>query len=185
MLFLSDYEILSLVMNSGGLNLALDYLPGAFGFDAARTQDVSPELASMIVWLDAFIANVDRTARNTNLILWHRRLHLIDHGAALYYQHDWMKYPEQARNPFPQIKDHVLLDIASGIEAADRAARDLLQGDAIEKIVKLVPDDWFTSNPETADPAGARAVHQRFLEERLAASAVFVTEAVNGRHTHV
>lgn len=180
-----DYEIRSLVKKSGGLNLALDYLPGALGFDAARTADVSAELASMIVWLDAFIANVDRTARNTNLILWHRRLHLIDHGAAFYWQHDWPGYAAQARNPFRQIKDHVLLGVASGLEAADVKAKADVSRDRIDALVAELPDDWLAASHGGEDPAAARSVHRRFLHERLSASEVFVTEAINARNAHL
>ena len=180
-----DYEIRNLVRSSGGLNLALDYLPGALGFDAARIADVPPELASIIVWLDAFIANVDRTARNTNLIWWHRRLHLIDHGAALYYQHDWPGYAAQALNPFRQVRDHVLLPVADALERADALAHARLDSARLEAIVAGLPDDWLEANPEAGSADEARAVHARFLTTRLEASQVFVTEALSARHAHV
>jgi len=180
-----DYEIRSLVKNSGGLNLALDFLPGALGFDAARADTVEPEVASMIVWLDAFIANVDRTARNTNLILWHRQLHLIDHGAALYYQHDWPHYAGQVANPFIQIKDHVLLKRAQALESADQKARSILEGHGIEAIVGLIPADWLTAGGDSDDAEAARAVHRGFLERRLESSSVFVKEAQRARNTYL
>lgn len=182
-----DYEIRTLVKNSGGLNLALDFLPGALGFDAAKVKDVPGALASLIVWLDAFIANVDRTARNPNLIVWHRRLHLIDHGAALYYQHDPATYLQNAVNPFPRIRDHVLLPVAEDIGSADRFARERLQGDVLARIVALIPADWLAgSTPEgSGDGETLRNIHLQFLERRLAASDIFVTEAVNARHAHL
>jgi hypothetical protein len=180
-----DYEIRSLVKNSGGLNLALDFLPGALGFDAARTDTIDPGVASMIVWLDGFIANVDRTARNTNLILWHRQLWLIDHGAALYYQHDWPQYARNAENPFVPIKDHVLLRSAEDLEGADRQARERLKGGVIDTIVASIPDDWLTASGDPGDAETVRAVHRAFLLKRLESSSVFVTEALRARNTYL
>src|ERR671926_1038404 len=109
-----DPEIQDLIRASEGLNLALDYLPGSIAFDPAA-EKVEPGLASSIVWFDAYVTNVDRTARNTNMLMWHRRLWLIDHGAALYFHHNWDDYLARSRNPFRQIKDHVLLAAASAV----------------------------------------------------------------------
>jgi len=113
-----DFEIKALIEASVGLNLALDYLPGAFGFDPLQATQVDPALAARIVWFDALLTNVDRTPRNPNLLLWHRQLWLIDHGAALYVHHTWTDYQRRARMPFAAIKDHVLLPAAGDIRAA-------------------------------------------------------------------
>ena len=185
-----DFEIQNLEKNSGGLNIALDFLPGALVFDAAQAPDVAGELASRIVWLDAYVANVDRTARNTNMMVWHRQLYLIDHGAAFYFQHDWSTYAQNATNPFKMIREHVLLQAATDIDAADQRARSLLTTEQLRAITDLIPDDWLGSRgPAEQDnavqPADRRAAHLQFLETRLAASAVFVAEAHRARHAHV
>src|SRR6476661_8929179 len=110
-----DGEIQALVEASAGLNLALDFLPGALGFDPLMLPTIDPALASAVVWFDAYTTNVDRTPRNPNLLFWHRKLWLIDQGAALYVHHTWTDYLTRARSPFAAIKDHVLLPIASDI----------------------------------------------------------------------
>jgi hypothetical protein len=185
-----DFEIQNLVKNSGGLNIALDFLPGALVFDAAQAPDVAGELASRIVWLDAYVANVDRTARNTNMMVWHRQLYLIDHGAAFYFQHDWTTYTQNATNPFKMIREHVLLQAATDIDAADERARSLLTTEHLRTITDLIPDDWLgprgqAEQDQTLLPADRRAAHLHFLETRLAASAIFVAEAHRARHAHV
>src|SRR5215210_8973203 len=106
-----DPEIQDLIRASAGLNLALDYLPGSIAFDPAA-EKVEATLASAVVWFDAFTTNVDRTARNTNMLMWHRKLYLIDHGAALYFHHNWENHLARSRSPFKQIKEHVLLPYA-------------------------------------------------------------------------
>ena len=113
-----DPEIQHLIKASAGLNLALDYLPGSVMFDPVAEQP-DAELASSIVWFDAYATNLDRTARNTNMLMWHRRLHLIDHGAALYFHHGGDDYLARSEDPFPMIKDHVLLPLASALREAD------------------------------------------------------------------
>ncbi len=118
-----DYEIRQLLKASVGLNLALDYLPGSTMFDIAARDAVSPEEASLAVWFDAFTQNVDRTPRNANLLMWHRKLYLIDHGAALYFHHNWETMPQKADSPFIEIGNHVLLPWASQIEAAGATAQ--------------------------------------------------------------
>ena len=118
-----EYEIRRLLNASAGLNLALDYLPGSTMFDPAARDTVSPEDASLAVWFDAFILNVDRTARNANLLVWHRKLYLIDHGAALYFHHNWETMPRKIASPFPEIEQHILLPWASCIEEAGIQAR--------------------------------------------------------------
>ncbi|MET0583151.1 MAG: HipA family kinase, partial [Pseudoxanthomonas sp.] len=146
-----DSEIQHLIRESAGLNLALDYLPGAVNFDPVAEQP-SAELASRIVWFDAYVSNVDRTPRNTNLLMWHRRLRLIDHGAALYFHHGWDGGSANAGSPFKMIKDHVLLPWADALAAADAALSPLLGRDVLHRIVAQVPDAWLLAPDAFADP---------------------------------
>ncbi|HEY0460387.1 MAG TPA: HipA family kinase [Pyrinomonadaceae bacterium] len=169
-----DPEIQELIKASGGLNLALDYLPGSIMFDAL-IQKPDSGLASRIVWFDAFTANVDRTPRNANMLLWHKELWLIDHGAALFYQHNWNGFLENAKNPFRQIKDHMLLEFADEIEKADREFTAKLTSEILQAAVALVPDNWFDA------PGEQRAVYLEFLTNRLAGERAFVKEAIDAR----
>lgn len=175
-----DAEIQDLIRRSAGLNLALDYLPGSLTFDALAERP-SAALASAIVWHDAFVTNVDRTARNTNMLYWHRRLWLIDHGAALFFHHDWATYLSQIRSPFPRIKDHVLLRFASELADVDAEMRSRLTTSVIASIVALVPDDWLVDDAAIGNSQQQRAAYERFLTERLEASQAFVEEAIRAR----
>lgn len=173
-----DEEIQDLLKASIGLNLALHYLSGAITFDPAVTA-INPKLASQIVWLDCLITNVDRTARNTNMLMWHKELWLIDHGAALYFHHSWQNWEEQAKRPFVQVKDHVLLPFATKLEEVDAEFRSILTKEKIEAIVSLVPESWLTQEAGSADEM--RDVYARFLTARMAASEIFVKEAQHAR----
>ncbi|GAA4299083.1 HipA family kinase [Nibribacter koreensis] len=176
-----DEEIQDLLRFSEGWNLGLHYLKGAITFDAL-VNSVDPLLASQIVWLDCLITNVDRTARNTNMLMWHKELWLIDHGAAFYFHHNWPNIEEQAKRPFVQIKDHVLLPVASELEAVDAAFKALLTSEIIRTIVGLIPEDWLTG---VDSPFGTAQAHRdayiQFLETRLQHSHIFVTEANHAR----
>lgn len=174
-----DEEIQDLLRASTGLNLALHYLSGALTFDPLVTA-VDPSLASRIVWLDCLLTNVDRTVRNTNMLMWHRELWLIDHGASLYFHHAWNGWEEQAVRPFTQIKDHVLLRWASALEEADVACKAILTPERIRAIVQLLPDEWLMEFPEVS-AVDAREIYSRFLETRIAASGVFINEAEDAR----
>ena len=174
----ADEEIQDLLKASVGLNLALHYLSGAITFDAVVTQPDS-KLASRIVWLDCFITNVDRTARNTNMLMWHKELWLIDHGASLYFHHSWDNWREQAVRPFLQVKDHVLLPWATELEQADSDFKAVLREDVIRNIVNLVPNEWLEDDTASADEK--REVYVQFLLMRLAASDHFIKEANNAR----
>lgn len=166
-----------LVDRSTGLNLALDYLPGSVTFDPlAFTPDA--ELASRIVWLDAFVTNLDRTARNTNLLVWHGRLWLIDHGAALYFHHDWRDVAERARRPFELIADHVLLPFASELGAADAWMMQRLTPEHIAAVVALIPDGWLADEASFTSHAAHRDAYAAYLNQRLAAPRGFFEEAV-------
>lgn len=175
-----DEEIQDLLRKSTGLNLGLHYLSGSITYDPAVSQ-LSPELASKVVWLDAFLMNVDRTARNTNMLSWNKELWLIDHGASLYFHHSWQDWQQQALRPFAQIKDHVLLSRASELEKADKEAHSVLTSERIREIISWIPDEWLSRNPEISSPAEGREVYARFLETRLQSSSVFLNEALHAR----
>jgi len=173
-----DEEIQDLLRASTGLNLALHFLSGASTFDPLVTT-VAPELASLVVWLDCLTLNVDRTARNTNMLLWHHELWLIDHGAALYVHHTGPQWVQSATRPFPSVKDHVLLPQASELAAVDAACRARLTPEVLAGIIATIPDGWL-QEPDLS-PDQQRAQYQQFLEARLAVSATFVQEANHAR----
>jgi hypothetical protein len=171
-----DAEIRHLLKASVGLNLALDYLPGSTMFDRAAGDVAAVDVASMAVWFDAFVQNVDRTARNPNLLMWHRKLYFIDHGAALYFHHNWETADKKAESPFAESQHHVLLPWAGAIGQAGVTARGLLNADVLRGILGLVPDAWLAS--EEVDAAERREAYLVYLTRRLASSASFEEEAI-------
>lgn len=173
-----DPEIADLVRASGGRNLALDYLPGSVAFDPV-VERPDAGLASRIVWFDAYVSNVDRTPRNTNLLMWHRRLWLIDHGASLYFHHQpgWAAKADRASDPFVLVRQHVLLPLAAELEQVDAELAARLPPGVIEGIVGQVPDEWLPAEPD----GGGRAAYVRYLTDRLTAPRAFVAEARRGR----
>lgn len=175
-----DPEIQQLIRASAGLNIGLDYLPGAVMFDPIVEQP-DAELASAIVWFDAYVANVDRTARNTNLLMWHRQLKLIDHGAALYFHHSWTDPLARAHDRFGLIKDHVLLRLASRLALVDAPLAAKLTPEKIAEIVALVPDAWLASDTTLGSPSAYREVYREYLLRRLEAPRAFVQEAMRAR----
>jgi hypothetical protein len=176
-----DSEIRDLLKASVGLNLALDYLPGSVMFDAAADHTVEADLASSAVWFDAFVTNVDRTARNPNLLYWHKALYFIDHGAALYFHHAWQNLEQMARSRFPAVRDHVLLPWASRIAEAGVRLRPRLTEELFGSIVEQIPEDWLTADSGVATPAERRAGYRLFLTQRLDAAALFTEEAVRAQ----
>jgi len=174
-----DEEIQDLLKFSEGLNLALHYLSGSITFDPTVTA-IDAKLASEIVWLDSLIMNVDRTVRNTNMLMWNKELWLIDHGAALYFHHTWENWEEQSRRPFVQVKDHVLLPRANDLKAVDIAFRHILTPERIQQIVSLIPDEWLAWE-SAPDSQQNRFVYQQFLINRVASSALFIKEAQHAR----
>jgi hypothetical protein len=179
-----DYEIRQLLKASAGLNLALDYLPGSTMFDPAA-RDVAPaDEASTIVWFDAFTQNIDRTPRNANLLVWHRKLYPIDHGASLFFHHDWSTMEKKIAAPFAEIKDHILLPWAKQIPQAAEMAHQRLTGPALHDIVNLVPDAWFEVIPGGIPASERRAGYMQFFTRRLEASAGFEEEAI-GAHNRL
>jgi hypothetical protein len=179
-----DAEIQALISASAGLNIGLDYLPGSVTFDPLVFTPDS-QLASAIVWFDAFVCNVDRTVRNVNMLIWHRRLWLIDHGASLYFHHAWSSHDLQAANPFTLIKDHVLLKYAGALAEADDRMAPLITEDKVSSIVGLIPDSWLMEDPGFAGRDGQRRAYCDFFTKRLQSSAAFVQEAIRARSSHL
>src|SRR5690606_7950307 len=146
-----DPELQALLRASAGLNVGLDYLPGALNWEPALPPAPDPALAAAIVWFDAFITNVDRTARNPNLLRWHGQLYLIDHGAALYFHHAWADHLARSRSPFAAIRNHVLLPFAGDLRAADAALAPQLTEAVLADVVAQVPDDWLAGEATPED----------------------------------
>jgi hypothetical protein len=179
-----DEEIHDLVRASGGLNLGMDFLPGALGFNRAAVspdEPIDPEFAADAVWLDALVTNPDRTAQNPNLLVWHGRLWLIDHGAALYVHHTWRDPDEHAGRPFERIRDHVLLPFAGSIEAADDRHAGRIDRARLVALVDALPDAWLPVDPTIGGPDDQRAAYVRYLLRRLETPRTFVQEAERAR----
>src|SRR5215211_24117 len=174
-----DEEIQDLLKFSEGLNLALHYLSGAISFDPSVTKPDSL-LASQIVWLDCLLTNVDRTARNTNMLMWHKELWLIDHGASFYFHHAWDNWEERAARAFIQVKDHVLLPWADQLDVVDKAFHSILTVEMIHSIVNLIPDEWVVFE-DLPQPSENRKVYEDFILTRFAHSLNFVKEAQHAR----
>jgi hypothetical protein len=179
-----DDEIHSLIDASAGLNIALDYLPGSVTFDPLVFVP-DAELASATVWFDAFVCNVDRTARNVNMLIWHRRLWLIDHGASLYFHHAWNSRDQHATSPFTLIKDHVLLKYASALAQVDAQMASLLTADRFASMVQLIPDSWLPDDPGFAGIQAQREAYLNYFILRMQSSDVFVQEAIRARSSHL
>ena len=177
-----DPEIQELIRASAGVNIGLDYLPGSVSFDPVADRP-DAALASDIVWFDAFTSNVDRTARNTNLLMWHRRVWLIDHGACLYFHHGtpWASFVGRADDPFTRIADHVLLARASELPHADARLASKLTASAITAVAGLIPDEWLSED----DAVGQRAAYVAYLTGRVQGPRSFVEEATRARLSRV
>ncbi|GFE78052.1 hypothetical protein GCM10011487_00520 [Steroidobacter agaridevorans] len=175
-----DVEIQDLIRASAGLNVALDYLPGAITFDPVVFQP-DALLASQIVWFDAFVTNVDRTARNTNMLIWHRQLRLIDHGAALYFHHSWAQYLERSKDAFPMIRDHVLLPFATALDEAHEHMLARITPDVIRHIVALIPDALLRGDATFSSAAEYRSAYAEYLLRRLESPHLFFTEVKRAR----
>ena len=175
-----DEEIQELLRKSAGLNIALDYLPGALNWEPALVPPPDPALAAAVVWFDAFVTNVDRTAKNPNMLRWHRQLYLIDHGAALYFHHSWGDdYLERSRDPFPRIRDHVLLPYAGALQEAHESMLERLTPQVIRALVALIPDELLADDPDPpfAAPGEYRNAYERYLLRRLEPPHDFLMEA--------
>ena len=176
-----DQELQDLVHASDGLNLGLDFLPGAQPFNPAARPDVDPEIAATIVWLDGLVTNPDRTVANPNLLIWHDQLWCIDHGAALYIHHTWRDPDAHARRPFERIADHVLLPFAGSVADLDAALAARLSMATVSDIVEAIPDLWLPDDGLAGDAAAQRAAYRRYLEVRLESPRTFVQEAERAR----
>jgi hypothetical protein len=175
-----DTEIQDLINGSAGINLGLDFLPGAVRFDPVIDRPAA-DLASAIVWFDAFVTNVDRTARNPNLLMWHRQLQLIDHGAALYFHHEWDRLVERSHDRFERVKDHILLPFASALTEADSRMSKLITPESIQGIADLIPDDWLERDSFTAPARQNRDAYVQHLVRRLERPHAFSEEAIRAR----
>lgn len=176
----ADEEIQDLLVFSKGLNLALHYLQGSFTFDFA-TNDSDALLASKIVWLDAYITNVDRTFRNTNLLIWNKEIWLIDHGASFYFHHSWSNWEQAAKTPFALIKDHVLISKASKLDQVHEEFTQKLTPNVLQKIVNTIPREWLVWEGSEQSPEEIREIYYKFLTLRLANADVFLKQAQNAR----
>jgi len=170
-----DPEIQELILASGGLNVGIDFLPGSLAYTPSGSVQPDEETAADVVWLDALLTNVDRTAANPNLLVWHQKVWLIDHGAALYLQHGGLRPAEQATRSFPQIADHVLLPHAGSVLAADERLAPRIERRLLEHVVALVPGEWFVGDPAET--------YVDYLERRLQGPRSFVQEAERARAT--
>jgi len=177
-----DEEIQDLLKASKGLNLALHFLSGAINFDPVVTT-VAPKLASQIVWLDSFITNIDRSAKNTNMLIWHKELWLIDHGSCLNFQYTWNDWEIKAKSPFAYIKEHVLLNKASLLKEVGSEFKKSLTDKKLKEIVDLIPDEWLQWEDNEDAPGTLREIYFKFLSLRLKHSATFINEAENARKT--
>jgi hypothetical protein len=174
-----DPEIQDILRGSVGANFGLEYLPGALAFDPAVDNALlSAEHAANIVWLDAYVTNIDRTPRNTNLLVCAQRVWLIDHGAALFMHHRWAGWQQRIQSPFPQIADHVLLPIAGDLAAADARLRPRLTADVIADIVDSLPAEWLGEETEFTDERALRQAYMTYLVERLSGPRPWLAEAI-------
>ena len=180
-----DPEIQELIEKSGGLNLGLDFLPGSLAFAPAAPPEITPELAANVVWFDAFTLNVDRTPRNPNLLSWHKKLWLIDHGASLYFHHNWPDAERVAKSPFQLSRQHILLPFAGPIPDAGAALRPSLTPEVIESITGQIPDVWLAEDPLDRSPDEVRTAYRDLLLTRLDNASIFEEEAERARTARV
>lgn len=179
-----DEEVQDLLKGSAGLNLGVHFLSGALTWDVLANR-MDEMTASRLVWLDAFLTNIDRTARNTNMLLWNRELWLIDQGASLYFHHSWSDWEKAALSPFPYVKDHALIRHATRMEEADAEMCTRITPEVIDAVVDAVPDDWLAASGTPASVAEQRDVYRNFLKTRLSNSQIFVSNASRTRKTLV
>ena len=176
----ADEEIQDLLKGSQGLNIGLHFLSGAINFDPVVTT-IDAQLASEIVWFDAFMTNIDRTFRNTNMLMWHRELWLIDHGASLYFHHSFTNWEKGAQTPFALVKDHVLLPQASELDTANQKLKSLLTPQVLQNIVNLIPQEWLEWEGYEQTAEEIRAIYFQFLTARLTQAEVFTKTAQDAR----
>jgi len=179
-----DAEIQELLQKSEGRNIGLDYLPGSITFDPLidRTMQSNARLASSIVWFDALVTNVDRTPKNTNLLLWHRKLWMIDHGSTLIFHHNWSDdFLKRSRKAFTPIKHHVLLRWASAIRDVDADLASMLTPEVIDRILAAVPDEWLGDDPLFAGVEEHRAAYREYLLHRMESPRHWMEDAADAQ----
>ena len=177
-----DHEISALIRGSAGLNLAIDYLPGSVAYDPLVMR-LDDDLMSRIVWFDAYISNVDRTARNPNMLIWHRKLWLIDHGAALYFHHadGWETDAARPGDRFALIKQHLLLHKVKDLREVDDVMARMLTPETLQGIVDLIPGCWLATDDDPEQAEALRTAYREYLTERLKAPRAFIDEALRVR----
>lgn len=175
-----DQEIQDLLRASGGLNLALDYLPGSLTFDPV-VETINADLAAKIVWFDAFITNVDRTPRNPNMLVWHNKPWLIDHGACLYFHHSWDNYLDRSQDKFAAIKDHMLLPAVSSLEQAGEEILEKLSPEVLHQVVDLIPESWLLVNAPFETAEAHKDAYVAYLSRRLAPPHLYIEEAIRAK----
>ena len=178
-----DPELSKPLEDSAGLNLGLDFLPGSIAFDPVVGPTPAAALASQIVLFDAFVTNVDRTPKNPNLLSWHSRLWLIDHGACLYFHHGWSAATalEGHRDPFSEVRHHVLLPWATELDEALERLQAVLTEPVIERVVRELPADWVSADHEFPDEDSRRRAYLAWLSARMTAMTQVLEEAKRGR----
>lgn len=175
-------EIMDLLRASSGTNLGFRFLEQAFAYNPLlNPQPMDGMTASQIVWLDSYIMNVDRTARNVNILIAQGKVWVIDHGAAFYFHHTWENLAERARSPFAFVREHTLLPFANEMQEVDALVKAQLDDDFLRAVVELPPEEWLTHDERIGDASAQREAYFQFLRERRDASAVFVAEAVKAR----
>jgi len=174
-----DPWVAELLERSPGINAGLDFLPGSLTFNPRADGRPDPELAANVVWFDALVTNTDRSPRNPNILAWHRRLYLIDHGASLFIHHTWRDPSEHARRPLETIADHVMLPFASSLDAAHARLSPLVAEPLLRTIVELVPEAWLLPHPIAGGAAAQRAAYVGYVLERGATPAALV-DAIEG-----
>ncbi len=175
-----DEEIQDLLKFSVGLNLGLHYLSGSITFDPLVSK-TSPLIASKVVVLDSLISNIDRTAKNANLLFWHNELWVIDNGASFYFHHQWENWENHLTRTFPFIKDHVLLQQATVLKEAAQEIKNKLTVSKITEIVSNVPEEWLENEDEIMSPSEMRAAYIQFIQAKLAMIDLLVKEAEDAR----
>lgn len=172
-----DEEVQELLRNSEGLNVGLHYLSGAATFDPA-VNEIDPLTAAKILWLDAFLTNVDRTRLNPNMMVWNNDLWLIDHGASFYFHHSWRDAEEAAHDHFPYIRNHIFLKYADRLEEADKLMRQAITPRTLSKIVDLIPEELLIEEDSGITPDERREAYRTFLLIRLKNTSAFIKEAL-------
>jgi hypothetical protein len=175
-----DPEIQALLKASSGLNIALDFLPGSITFDPL-VNTISSKLASQIVWFDSYVMNIDRTPKNPNLLMWHKNLWLIDHGASLYFHHKWESWQTAINIPFIQVSDHIMLPNASELLEVNEEFKKILSEELLSYIISLIPEGWLLTEFHNNSVDEIRNVYFVFLKQRLESSMIFVQEALHAR----